>query len=337
MILSYLTNRQQRVKINDSRSDWVCIKIGVPQGSLLGPVLFNIFINDLALLLQCSCEVYNYADDNTLSYIHANPDVVKITFEKSCAMSIKWFSQNHMKANPDKFQFMLMGRNKCHNFTLDIAGVSIQAVNSIKLLGVSIDNRLDFGLHIDGIIVRCSKQIGALCRLSHVLDVNCKMKIVKAFITANFTYCCVVYNECKRSDAQKLEKLLKRALRCTFLDFKSPYDELLQRANMSPLYIDRQRVMLHTVHKILYDNCPPVSSSLFERQSHDYGLRNRDKLVQPYFNTHTYGYRSLKYQGARFWNMLPDTCKHEDFNAFKQAVSCWSQSCNCGHCLLCNV
>jgi hypothetical protein len=337
LILNYLSHRQQRVKINDSRSEWLCIKRGVPQGSLLGPVLFNAYINDLIILLQKSCTVYNYADDNTLSYSHANPDVVKFTLEKSCLLSIQWFSQNYMKVNPDKFQFMLMVRGDVCNFNLNVNNVSIQPVNCIKLLGVCIDSRLDFGLHIKGIIDKCSKQIGAMSRLSHVLISECKLKIVNAFIRANFNYCCVVYNECKRSDAQKLEKLLKRALRYVYLDFTSSYGELLLKSNMSPLYICRQRVVLHTVHKILNDNCPPIDSSVFKRQNHRYGLRNVNKLEKPYFNTYMYGFHSFYYQGALLWNILPDAFKNEDFNVFKDLIRNWSQSCDCGQCLLCLV
>ena len=337
LLFNYLSNRSQRVKINDCRSDWLCIKRGVPQGSLLGPVLFNAYINDLIILLENSCTVYNYADDNTLSVSHPNADVVKCVLEKSCQLSIQWFSKNFMKVNPDKFQFMLMSRSNSDNFNLNINNVTIEPVTSIKLLGMCIDSRLDFSLHIKGIIAKCSRQIGALCRLSRVLTSECKLKILNAFIHANFNYCCVIYNDCKLSDAQKLEKMLKRALRYVYLDFTSTYEELLLKSGMSPLYVNRQRVILHTVHKILNDNCPPLDSSMFKRQDHKYCLRNTNKLVKPYFNTYMYGFHSFYYQSMLLWNKLPDNLKHDDFNVFKQLISSWSQSCDCGTCLLCKV
>ena len=103
-ILSYLRNRKQAVKLGTVRSEWLDLKTGVPQGSLLGPLLFNIFINDFLLKLQKTCEVYNYADDNTLSYSHADLSLVKEKLEKASEQAVTWFKSNYMKANPPKSQ-----------------------------------------------------------------------------------------------------------------------------------------------------------------------------------------------------------------------------------------
>ena len=82
-MLSYLSSRIQRVKLGNSRSEWLCIKKGVPQGSLTGPLLFNNFINDLLLYLEKHCTVYNYADDNSLSGSHNDPMVLKSSLENA--------------------------------------------------------------------------------------------------------------------------------------------------------------------------------------------------------------------------------------------------------------
>ena len=81
LIYSYLKNRRQRVKVSGKRSEWSNTKRGIPQGSLMGPVLFNIFVNDLVLRLEKMCSIYNYADDNTLSYCHRDIKVVKHNLE----------------------------------------------------------------------------------------------------------------------------------------------------------------------------------------------------------------------------------------------------------------
>jgi hypothetical protein len=83
LIMNYLSDRHQRVKMQNVVSDWQIIKRGVPQGSLMGPLLFNIFLNDIFLFLDNGCSIYNYADDNTLSYHHSDSTIVKNVLESA--------------------------------------------------------------------------------------------------------------------------------------------------------------------------------------------------------------------------------------------------------------
>ena len=114
LVRSYLSHRKQRVKLNGCYSDWALVKRGVPQGSILGPVLFNIYLNDLLVLLQNLCHIYNNADDNTLSFAHHDPHVIKINLERACSIAINWFKINFMKVNAEKFQFMILP-DDCNN------------------------------------------------------------------------------------------------------------------------------------------------------------------------------------------------------------------------------
>ena len=104
LIRSYLSDRPQRVKVGTEHSKWQVLERGVPQGSLVGPTLFNVFINDFVLLLSQKCQVYNYADDNTVAFCHRDPLVVKQTLENVSSISVSWFKNNYMQVNPSKFQ-----------------------------------------------------------------------------------------------------------------------------------------------------------------------------------------------------------------------------------------
>ena len=107
LIASYLSNRKQRVKIGNARSKWITLSKGVPQGSILGPLLFNVFINDMHMFIK-ECILYNYADDNSLSCTSPMIDHVISNLQLDGNRAIKWFTDNGMQANPDKFQFMII-------------------------------------------------------------------------------------------------------------------------------------------------------------------------------------------------------------------------------------
>ena len=107
LLLDYLTNRKQRTKIGSSFSSWCDINTGVPQGSILGPILFNIFINDLFFFITKS-EVWNFADDNTLYRCNKNLEHVFSILKYDFKNVLDWFKINPMKANPGKFQLWFL-------------------------------------------------------------------------------------------------------------------------------------------------------------------------------------------------------------------------------------
>ena len=111
LLLDYLTNRKQRTKIGSSFSSWCDINTGVPQGSILGPLLFNIFINDLFFSVTKS-EVCNFADDDTLYSCNKDLEYAFSNLKYDLSNVLDWFKINSMKANPGKFQFMVLGIKK---------------------------------------------------------------------------------------------------------------------------------------------------------------------------------------------------------------------------------
>jgi hypothetical protein len=187
----YLSNRKQCVKVGNYFSTWQNIYKGVPQGSILGPVLFNVFLNDIFNFVK-EYKLYNYADDNTLS--HSGPDLdgsVK-SLVKESAILIDWFANNKMKANPDKFQ--AIGDIK---FNLD--GNEILCENEVKLLRATIDCQLKFNTHISEICKKASRQLNVLKRIGKHLSKLGRLTIYHSNIMSNFNYCPVVWHFCGES------------------------------------------------------------------------------------------------------------------------------------------
>jgi hypothetical protein len=336
-ILSYLTNRQQRVKIDNKHSSWLKLQRGVPQGSIIGPILFNIFLNDLFYMIT-DVDVFNYADDNTLSFQHSNASILKSKLELSSEICINWFLNNNMKANPNKFQaicFNKFGKSPISHF--HIAGEDIIPEETVKLLGITFDNKLSFNPHISNLCKKASRQTNALHRISKYLDKDSRKNIYDSFITSNFTYCPVVWDNCGISNARKIETINKRALKIVHNDFDSTYKTLLTKSGKPMMYIHRKCLIVEQVYKIINSMAPPFNADFFEFRFTPYELRDSSIILQPRFSSQMYGFRSFRYQGAMLWNNLPPTMKSlKIFKEFQTAVRKWKGwLCQCGNCFQC--
>ena len=137
LIHSYLNERKQRVKMNGSFSTWRETTIGVPQGSVLGPLLFNIYLNDLFMFVN-DAEICNYADDTTIYACENNIEGIIETLESDALKIAEWFPNNCMKLNEDKSHLMIFG-DKSNDISLNIGSVRIKDSKEEKLLGVILD------------------------------------------------------------------------------------------------------------------------------------------------------------------------------------------------------
>ena len=319
LIASYLSNRKQRVKIGNTRSKWITLSKGVPQGSILGPLSFNIFINDMHMFIK-ECTLYNYADDNSLSCTSPMIDHVISNLQLDGNRVIKWFTDNGMQANPDKFQFMIISSNDNSTRSLTLnENTVIASEKHVEVLGVVIDCRLNFSLHISSVCEKVARQLNALDRISNYLDVSARRMICNCFVASNFNYCPLMWHFCGVSNTNKIEKIEERCLRTVYKDHVSSHDRLLEMANSTSLVISRLWILLLEVYKSIHHFNPKCISGLFEVKPANYSLRNPVKLVQPMKRTSTYGLRSVSYTGAKLWNdlspLLSNDVEIEDFKS----------------------
>ena len=138
------------MKIGSSYSFWSDVKGGVPQGSILGPLLFNFFINDLFMFIE-KCEICNFADDNTLYSVEMELSRILESLKHDMKIILKWFRTNSLTANPGKFQFMILGKKQSNKMKLKINSIVINESDAVELLGITIGNKLTLNEHINNL------------------------------------------------------------------------------------------------------------------------------------------------------------------------------------------
>ncbi len=333
---SYLSGRYQCVKIANEKSTWMPLLKGVPQGSCLGPLLFNIFMNDIFYFIN-HCDLINYADDNTLSAVSNTIEMVLSALRTDAESAIKWFLSNFMQVNPSKFQFMFIRPVSCRYETpdfIEINDTKIHCENEVKLLGITIDEKLKFDKHVDILCKKAAKQLNVMYRFKGIFDSKEKEIIYNTFILSNFNYCPIVWHFCGKTSTKKIEAIQERALRFMFNDKKTTYDSLLEKCGYNTLHIRRIKLIATEVFKSLNDLNPVFMKESFKQKDISYKLRDENVLSQPKFNKITYGKNTFKYYGSHIWNLLPNDIKLcTDIDGFKSLLKAWEgPRCQCNMC-----
>ena len=189
LIHSYLSDRKQRVKINDTYSSCSEILFGVPQGSILGPSLFNIFICDMFYFLK-GFDIANHADDSTQYCEGKSAESVVINLEQSSTILFKWFNNNYMKVNTGKSHLLLSGNSRA---AATIDNSYIESEDKQVLLGITIDSNLTFENHIRNICKKANQKLDSLARIAPYMNIQKRRTIMKSFVSSQFSYCPLIW------------------------------------------------------------------------------------------------------------------------------------------------
>ena len=330
IVESFLSNRQQRTKINNAFSRYSEIIYGVPQGSILGPLLFNIYICDIFFDI-IECDIASYADDNTPYNFDFNLDNVISNLEKSTNSLLNWFRENHMKANADKCHLLVSSDESC---TAKIEDFSIKNSTEEKLLGVKFDSNLSFEGHVTSLCKKASQKLHALARISHYMDLNKRRSLMKAFITSQFSYCPLIWMFHSRNLNNKINRIHERALRLVYQNNLS-FSELLDLDNSVTVHQKNLQVLVTEIYKVKNGIALEIMKDIFELQNPSYNLRSTcNQFRRENIKTVHYGLQSVRYLGPKIWELVPNNIKYSNsLSKFKKLIKSWKpEACPCWLC-----
>ena len=258
---SYLSHRTQQVNINTNQSKTGSVLYGVPQGSILGPLLFLIFINDLPLFIGDSIRSVDlYADDTTLYDIGLDKDTVENNLQHSLNLLKMWCLANGMIINIDKTKLMLISsrqKRKCmkdNKLAIEYDNFDLQLTSCEKVLGVHIDDNLTWTNHFQQVSKKISSYLWLLFQIKSYLSLQHRVLFYNAYIKPHFEYCCVIWGNSFNSNLHKIEKLQRRACKLILgTDYISLEDERRQLNMLSfeeLVFVNKAKVMFKVTQGI---------------------------------------------------------------------------------------
>ena len=281
LINDYLSDRKQRTRIGNSFSDWCEIILRVPQGSILRPLLFNIFLADLFLALK-DVDIANFADDNTPYTSANNVDELIDSLEKASSNLFKWFKDNLFKGNPDKCHLLVSTNEKIKN----IGDFSIENSDCEKLLGVKIDNKLTFDYHVSDMCKKANRKINALARIEPFININKKRILMNSFFRSQFNYFPIIWMCHNRTNNRKINRLHQRCLRIIYNDKQSSFIELLEKDNSVSIHQRNLQVLAIEMFKVSNGLSRVLMKDIFKRRGEQtYNLRKHFQFYRPKVNS----------------------------------------------------
>ena len=307
---SFLINRSQFVKVNKTTSNKEIVKSGVPQGSVLGPLLFLVYINDLPLHLKDELTSTLFADDSSIHASSSNTDNLNSNLQDGLDTVNSWCLENCMCIHPDKTKSMaITTRQKKQlapiSISLTLGNRQIEQVKEHKVLGVTFDSDLNWHAHLNSLSKRLSRNTYLLSRLRKYTSKEALKLFFEAQINSFINYASTLWDNCSGEYIKRINSIHRRGIKFLLSDQSMCTDDKFKKLKILPL--EKQLFFNKAVitHKIYHGMAPPYLTPLLTKASERYGSNRlipklpRIKLCKS----------SLSYSGAKTWNSLPDSLK----------------------------
>ncbi|KAI8515697.1 hypothetical protein Bbelb_065100 [Branchiostoma belcheri] len=266
---SYLSDRKQRVVIQGATSTWKSPLAGVPQGSVLGPTLFILYINDLTTS-RTHCLANLFADDTSLSFSHHSVQRVVATLNRELSTVSTWLSTWKLEANIDKCKVMFITTRTLPQPIppVTLGGTVLQVVTSHKHFGVTLTNTLSWSQHIEVISNKARRSSGLLCALRRKIPQNLLLRLYITITRPTLEYADIVWAGLTLRDQRTLESVQYQTARLISGHFGIPYpsyNSLYTELSLPSLQFRRKFHTAVTMYKLLNGRCPPHLQSLLPR------------------------------------------------------------------------
>lgn len=318
---SYLTDRKQKVSFKNAQSDYENVKYGVPQGSILGPLLFLLFVNDLPLHTNVMTDLY--ADDATIYDIRTSKEEIERKLQTAVINLASWCKKNGMVINTDKTKAMIITTRQRRsriddNIQIFLNDIQLSTVSNEKVLGVQIDNNLSWREHVSKVAKKMSTNIWLLSKIKCYLSLEHRLIYYKSYIQPHLDYANIVWGNTAKTNLMQIERLQKRACRI-ILDYN--VNNVYQSMNDLKIMTISERIFFRKakfMYKISNGLTPEYINEMFSKRqevNHDGNVSQilrsmtADNFLLPKPNIELYK-SSLAFSGPVVWNCLANNVKN---------------------------
>jgi len=310
-IQDFLYQRKQTVVVNGTCFDPINVKFGVPQGTILGPILFSIYINDLPLHIESPCELF--ADDTTIHNSDKNIETLLSTLQSDIKRLEEWTELNHMSLHPKKSKFMIITtRQKRQTLnltstTLKLCDNNLEEVDHHKLLGLRVDNNLNWNEHINFLIKRLASKLFQFRSIKQYLNTHTRKIFYFAYIAPLIDYASTCYGQACPTTLGPLNSLYKRAIKYVLNTDSSLQHSDYKTVDILPFCSRLKFNKAIFMYKIMHDLAPPSLKQRFPTKT----LYSKTTISIKKPNTNIF-INSFTYSGATLWNNLPIYIKNSN-------------------------
>jgi len=298
------------------RSDAVRLDVGVPQGSVLGQVLFAVYVSPVAdVISQHGVKYHQYADDTQLRLsMRADNTAAGLAVLAACTVDVRqWYMQNGLQLNPDKSEALVIGTtNQLHATTspvttVSVAGVDLPVADELKVLGVVLDKHLSLDSHATSVARACNYHAWAIRHICHLLTTDLAVTLACSLILSRLDYCNSVLYGAPAGSIQKLQRVQNIAARITLQTTRrQPAEPLLKLMHWLPVRQRIQYKLATLTYKIRHTNTPSYLSRHIQSRQSARQLRSSSKPLPCKSTTRThFADRAYRCSAPAVWISLP--------------------------------